>query len=240
MKPKAILEHIEHRPFQLASRPWKFYQEWNKVIFLHWEVNPELIRPLIPQGLDLDIINDKTWISLVAFDMNNIGIRNFYKAPYISDFHEINIRVYTICNGKPNVHFLSIEASKRSSCKILKTLSKLPYQHSEMNRTLHSYESKNEKSNNTFFIEYKLEDSPINKDKTDLWLTERYALVQEQRNKIIEYDVHHLEWPMQAISIEKLKLNYPKFNELIGRNPDRVHYSKGVQVLTWDKKKHLL
>jgi hypothetical protein len=106
-----------------------------------------------------------------------------------------------------------------------------------MKRSLVSYESKNEALKNSFYIEFKLENTPISKDETDIWLTERYALVQDYRTNIIEYDVHHLEWPMQAITVEKLELNYPQFNQLIGRKPDRVNYSTGVQVLTWDKKR---
>jgi uncharacterized protein YqjF (DUF2071 family) len=217
MIAKDILKQTKHRAFMYPQRPWKFYQEWNKAIFLHWEVAPKLIQSLIPKGLGLDTIHGKTWISLVAFDMNNVGIRHLPKPPYVTDFHEINIRVYTICKGKPNVYFLSMEGSKRSSCKVLKTLFKLPYQYSKMKRHLFSYESKNKVSNNSFYIEFKLENTPISKDETDIWLTERYALVQDYRTNIIEYDVHHLEWPMQAITVEKLELNYPQFNQLIGR-----------------------
>jgi len=240
MHVKDILKQTKHRPFSYPDQPWKFYQEWNNAIFLHWKVNPELIIPLIPKGLGLDTINGKTWVSLVAFDMNNIGIRNLPKAPYISDFHEINIRIYTIFKGKPNVHFISIEGSKKSSCKILKNLSKLPYQYSKMKRTSCSYESINQATNNLFYIEFKLESTPIIKDKTDLWLTERYALVKDYQDQIVEYDVHHLEWPLQTIGIENLEINYTLFSQLIGGKPDRVHYSTGVKVLTWDKKKHIV
>ncbi|MCF7559462.1 DUF2071 domain-containing protein [Sabulilitoribacter multivorans] len=238
MKAKEILKHTKHRPFEIPERSWKFYQEWNKAIFLHWEVEPEAIKPLLPKEIELDTINGKTWLSLVAFDMNHIGIRSLPKVPHISDFHEINIRVYITCNGKPSVYFLSMEGSKRSSCKVLKTISKFPYYHSKMKRTDFSYSSKNDLYNNSFYTEYRLGSDPIIKDETDVWLTERYAVFQDYKNQIIEYDVHHVEWPMQTISIKKLELDYPKFNHLIDNNPDRIHYSKGIQVLTWDKKKY--
>jgi hypothetical protein len=42
---------------------------------------------------------------------------------------------------------------------------------------------------------------------------------------------------MQRIRIKNLELDYPRFNPLIQNEPDRVHYSTGVQVLTWDKKR---
>ena len=237
MKAKKILKEINHRPFDYPKRSWKYYQEWNKAIFLHWEVDLKWIKPLIPKGLELDIINGKTWISLVAFDMNHIDVRSFPKIPHISDFQEINIRVYVIYNNKPAVYFLSMEGSKRCSCKVLKVLSKFPYQYSKMSRNTFKYQSENNELNDTFYLEYELENAPVKKDKTDLWLTERYAVFQDYKNHIIEYDVHHLEWPMQLISIKNLKLQYHRFSHLINNNPNKIHYSSGVQVLTWDKRK---
>ncbi|WP_034042524.1 YqjF family protein [Wocania ichthyoenteri] len=240
MKSTEILKQTLHRPFNYPKRSWKFYQEWNEAIFLHWEVNPELIRPYLPKGIELDIINGKTWVSLVAFNMNNIGLKNLPKIPHISDFYEINIRVYVVCNNKPSVYFLSMEGSKRSSCKVLKVLSKFPYRYSKMKRNEANYCSNNTEFNDLFRIKYNLDNLPVKKDKTDLWLTERYAVFQDYKKHIIEYDVHHIEWPMQNISIENLEINYPRFNHLINNHPDKIHFSKGVQVLTWDKIKRKL
>jgi len=237
MKAKSILKQTRHRTFNVPSRSWKFYQEWNNAIFLHWKVEPETVKSLLPDGIELDIANGKTWVSLVAFNMNHIGIRSLPKLPHISDFHEINIRLYVICNGKPSVYFLNMEGSKRSSCKVLKAMSKFPYQYSKMKRTDYSFESKNKDYKDSFYIEYRIQNEPIIKDDTDVWLTERYAVFQDYKSQIIEYDVHHVEWPMQAIIIKKLELDYPKFNHIINTKPNKVHYSKGVQVLTWDKRK---
>lgn len=240
MRASEILNKTKHRDFEYPKRPWKFYQEWNKAIFLHWELNPETIKPFLPKTIELDTINDKAWVSLVAFDMNHIGIRNIPKIPHVSDFHEINIRTYVKFKGKPSVYFLSMEGSKRSSCKVLKAISKFPYERSKMKRTNFSYESHNSNSNNSLDLIYRLKIEAIKKDDTDKWLTERYAVFQDYKNNLIEYDVHHIEWPMQPIIIKKLELNYPKFNHLLHTNPDRIHYSEGVKVLTWDKRKHKL
>jgi len=88
-------------------------------------------------------------------------------------------------------------------------------------------------------VEFRLKEK-FTKDKTDLWLTERYTLFQNYESAILAYDVHHVEWPMQRIELETLNLDYPEFNHLINKNPDRIHYSKGVEVLTWNKKKYKL
>lgn len=240
MKASEILKQHTHRPFDFPKRPWKFYQEWNKAIFLHWKASPELIQSLIPKEMILDTIDAHAWVSLVAFDMNHIGIRSLPKLPHISDFYEINIRTYVVCKSKPSVYFFSMEGSKRSSCSLLKTMSKFQYVHSKMKRTNFSYESKNSGLNNSFEMIYQVKKEPYTKDATDQWLTERYAVFQDYKNLLIEYDVHHLEWPLQHIILKNLEIEYPKFNHLINNSPDRMHYSDGVKVLTWDKRKHKL
>jgi len=240
MKASQILRQFDHRPFEYPKGTWRFYQEWNKAVFMHWEVEPEELEPLIPKALELDLLNDKAWISLVAFDMNHIGVRMLPKVPHISDFHEINIRTYATYKGKPSVYFLSMEASKKSSCKVLKTLSKFPYEYARMNRNDFSFESHNKKANNTFELIYRLPSEPFQKDETDRWLTERYAAFQDYKSKIIEYDMHHLEWPVQPLVVKDLTIDYPKFNGLINEQPQRAYYSQGVKVLTWNKRKYQL
>lgn len=240
MTVNAIYNKTQHRPFQFPKRPWTYYQEWNRAIFLHWEISPEQIKPIIPQGLELDVIDGKTWISLVAFDMNNIGIKHLPKLPYVSDFHEINIRIYIKRHGKPSVYFLSMEGSKLLSCQVLKLASKFPYRSSKIYRDDRTFESENKNLKDMLKIEYDVDSAAVSKDSTDLWLTERYAVFQDYKRSMIEYDVHHIEWPMQAISIKQLEVNYPRFGSLLNNNPDRIHYSKGVQVLTWDKRKETI
>lgn len=237
MKTEEILKHTTHRTFKYPERPWGFYQEWNKAIFLHWKTEKKTLQELLPKGLEVDTINGDAWVSLVAFDMNNIKARYLPKPPYISDFQEINIRTYVVCNGKPSVYFLSMEANNNMACKVIKQLSKFPYRFSEMNRDNEKYHSKNNKLNESFEIAYQLEDTPVVKDEVDLWLTERYAVFQDYKNSIIEYDVHHIEWPVQAINCTKLKVNYPRFSTFLNNVPDKIQYSPGVQVVNWDKRR---
>ena len=237
MKTSEILQYNNHRPFNCPAKPWTIYQEWNKAIFLHWEVDAEVIQAMLPKALDVDTINGKAWVSIVAFDMNNVKLRHLPKPPYISDFQEINIRTYVVCKGKPSVYFFSMEANNKLSCKLIKQISKFPYRFSEMNRSETSYTSKNDNLKESFKVEYTLDDALVVKDETDLWLTERYAVFQDYKNKIIEYDVHHIPWPMQNIICTSIMVNYPRF-AFLNNTPDKIHYSGGVQVLTWDKKEH--
>src|SRR5207245_983471 len=43
----ASLERLEHRPWPPPQRPWTMGQTWEDLLFAHWRVDPELLRPRI-------------------------------------------------------------------------------------------------------------------------------------------------------------------------------------------------
>ncbi|MGJ8685730.1 MAG: YqjF family protein [Nonlabens sp.] len=232
-----LLKITEHRPWELPAQRWKYYQEWNRAIFMHWQVELEDLKEFVPQDLEIDLFDGKPWISVVAFTMEKIRPRNLPAFAPISNFHEINIRTYVKYNGKTGVYFLSMEGGKKWSCRIAKSLSQLPYRYSKIRHSNNHYTSKNAAFNDELDIKYSIGKTITDKSKLDKWLTERYALFQDTETTINEFEIHHQEWPMNEIEIDELNINYPRFHNLIGNNPHRAAYSDGVQVLAWGKKK---
>lgn len=60
---------------------------------VNFEVDPDLLRPLVPAGTDLDFWNGKTFVSLVGFlfaDTRVLGI----PVPGHRTFEEVNLRFY--------------------------------------------------------------------------------------------------------------------------------------------------
>lgn len=235
MKIREILNTSKHRPWKIPTENWKFYQEWNNVIFLHYKVDLAELKKLVPKELEIDLFDGKPWISVVAFTMEKIRSKNLPSFSPISDFDEINIRTYIKSNNKTGVYFLSIEGGKSLSCKIAKVISELPYRYSRIKRTNQIYLSKNSEFNDKLNIEFKIGKELNEKTELDKWLTERYALFQDTNDSINEFEIHHLEWPINEINIQKLELNYPRFEKLISVQPSKIHYSKGVKVLAWGK-----
>lgn len=233
---KELIETHQHRPWGLPNERWKFYQEWNRAVFLHWEVDLKELQKLVPDGLDIDLYKGKAWVSLVAFTMEKIRPRNLPQIPPISNFHEINIRTYIKSGEKTGVYFLSIEGAKKLSCALAKGISELPYRFSKMTRNEGFFKSQNKPFGDRFSIEFNV---GMHKEKNDFenWLTERYALFQDSPKGINAFEIHHLEWPIQELSIAKLNVQYDRFSHLIGGKPDCVHYSEGVKVLAFGKKK---
>ncbi len=237
MKPSQLLKDTDHRPWSLANENWQFYQEWNEAIFLHWPVDYSELRKLVPPELEIDLFEGRPWVSYVAFSMEKIRPRYLPSFAPISYFHEINVRTYIKSGHKTGVYFLSMEGSKQLSCLLAKSISGLPYHFSEMERAAGSFYSKNSRFKDRFSARYAVGKTLTEKEEVLTWLTKRYALFQDIPDAINEFEVHHIAWPVQEIELKELTLSYPRFGKLLAGKPAIQHYSKGVQVLAWGKKK---
>ncbi len=235
MTIKEILNTTNHRPWKTPTDSWKFYQEWNNAIFLHWQVELSELEKHVPKELEIDFYDGKPWVSIVAFTMEKIRPKYLPSFSPISNFDEINIRTYVKSNHKTGVYFLSIEGGTSLSCKIAKGISELPYRYSKISRTTNNYKSSNAEFIDQLNIEFTIGNEIKEKNELDKWLTERYALFQDTEKAINKFEIHHLEWPINDIDIKKLSVNYPRFTKLINNTPDKIQYSNGVKVIAWGK-----
>lgn len=236
MTVKEILNITKHRPWTIPTEKWKYYQEWNNAVFLHWQVELQELQTLVPTDIEIDLFDGKPWVSLVAFSMEKISPKNLPSFSPISNFDEINIRTYVKKANKTGVYFLSIEGGALISCTIAKTLSELPYRYSKIKRQGNLYSSENEQFKDKIKIKYEVGQELKEKTELDKWLTERYALFQDTETSINEFEIHHIEWPTYNVDIKEIEIEYPRFSKLLNNLPDKKHYSTGVQVIAWDKK----
>jgi uncharacterized protein YqjF (DUF2071 family) len=231
-----ILAETRHRPFDYPEGKWTYYQEWNNALFLHWKVPYDPLRKLLPRKLTLDSFDGDVYVSLVAFTMQKIRPRNLPAIKFISEFDEINIRTYVDNDNRKGVYFLNIEAGKMMSALVAKTLSGLPYEKSDINRTLENYRSTNVFKN--FHLDTQFEANKITKKTAlDNWLTERYCLYLDKAEKVYRYDIHHKEWEIRNVDIKRLDVNYKTGELSLTKKPDLIHYSDGVKVIAWKRTK---
>ena len=234
MRSNEILSQTDHRPFNVPEKNWQWFQAWNRVVFLHWNVDQQLLQKFVPSELKIDTYEDKAWISVVAFIMENVRHKNMISFPPISTFTEVNVRTYVNQNNMPGVYFLSLEAGKRISSFIARMFSKLPYKYADIQTKSNSYELNNAKQQNKLFVEY--ETGPeTTKTLLDSWLTDRYCLYHTENHDVYRYNVHHLEWHINKINIKQLSIDYPMFNSLFNGPPISAQYSFGVDVVAWPR-----
>ena len=206
------------------------------MLFFHWQVDAAILKPLIPDGLELDLFEGRAYLSLVPFTMQNIRPRLLPAFAPVSDFHEINLRTYVKRNGKSGVYFINIEAQKGISAWLSRNLSGLPYEKSTIQRSQGRYVSSNAFRKFFLDVEFAIDKKIAAKTDLEKFLTERYALFLERRGNLYRYDIHHQEWEIHSIDLKKLHLDYrlPGL-ELLGKQPDLAHYSSGVEVIAWKK-----
>ncbi len=227
-----ILSAVDHRPWALPETQWGYYQEWNKPVFLHWSVEPNALQAMLPAELELDTHQGKAWISLVPFTIV-IKPRYLPSFPLLSTFDEINLRTYVKYGGKTGVYFLNIEAGKRASSWVARTLSGLPYQYAKMQHRDGLITSANPRQNNRLHLRYEEGKRIAQPSATDLWLSERYTLFTVKNRRVTTYDVHHKPWSLYQPHISELQVDYPDYNHLLVGEPERTHYAHGVQVLAF-------
>jgi uncharacterized protein YqjF (DUF2071 family) len=108
-------------------------QRWAELLFLHWPVPPDDLRPLLPPGLTPDTFAGEAFAGLVPFTMT--GVRPVWApvVPGLSAFHEVNVRTYVHRDGgDPGVFFFSLDAANPVAVRLARWLWKLPYHFARM------------------------------------------------------------------------------------------------------------
>lgn len=109
-------------------------QRWSDLLFLHWAIEPERLRPHLPPGLNLDLHRGVCWLGIVPFFMERIRPRGLFPVPGLSWFLELNVRCYVHDDaGVPGVWFHSLDCNQPLAVAFARRFFHLPYQHAAMN-----------------------------------------------------------------------------------------------------------
>ena len=108
------------------------YQTWTDLLFVHWRVPAEMLRPLIPAEVELDQFDGTAWVGLVPFHMSGVRPWWFPAVPGVAEFHETNVRTYVVCHGEPGVWFFSLDAANSLAVRVARWRWRLNYFRAEM------------------------------------------------------------------------------------------------------------
>ncbi len=86
-------------------------QQWGDLLLLHWPVSIDVIKPTIPESLELDLFEGEAWASVVGFHLSNLRIKPIRWFPW-GKFHEVNLRTYVRDkHGRSGVWFHSLDST---------------------------------------------------------------------------------------------------------------------------------
>ncbi|WP_166819829.1 YqjF family protein [Thalassoroseus pseudoceratinae] len=194
------------------------YQKWRDLLFVHWTVSSETLRPLIPAGLELDLFDGKAWLGLVPFAMR--GVRPWWgpSVPFVSNFLETNVRTYVLLNGEPGVWFFSLDAANSLAVRIARSRWALPYFRAQMSLQQTSggirYSGQRlwpEPSDASYTISAELspdQPKPAEIGTLEHFLVERYLLFAVHRSgEIYRGQVHHTPYEIQPATVMQCEEN---------------------------------
>ena len=218
------------------------YQSWGKLLFMHWPVPVESLRPLIPSQLEIDTFNGQAWLGVVPFTMWNIRPRFTPKVPVLSKAHELNVRTYVHYKGFPGVWFLSLEINQTLGNLIGRHIFYLPYHRATIkldqnDQTIHYDLTRWSKSPSAkFTASWSIgEELPQTQpDSLEFFLTERYCLFAEHKSRIYRSRIWHQPWPLQQATVHEFRSTMAEANGLPSPTGEPLlHYAESLSVGIW-------
>jgi uncharacterized protein len=237
----AVTAETAHRPWPLPERPWAMAQTWEDLLFVHWPVDPDQVRPHVPDGLELDIRDGTAWLGVTPFRLTGLRLRGTVPLPYLSSFLEINVRSYVTRDGKPGIWFHSLDATSRGAVEVARRAYRLPYhlmQATCEERGLYlRWRSSRIAAARPYVFEAASRPveapAPAEPGSLDAFLTERYCLYAAHRGSLYRAEIHHPPWPLQAAEVElDLTTMTPDGIDLPAGAP-LVHFSARQDVVLW-------
>jgi uncharacterized protein YqjF (DUF2071 family) len=239
----SLFDRTAHRPWTLPSGPWIMAQSWHDLMFAHWAVDVDMLRPHIPQKLEIDTFDGQAWLGIVPFSMTGVRLRWAPPVPGLSVFPELNVRTYVTAQEKPGVWFFSLDAANALAVAAARATFHLPYFRARMRcREAGGW------------IEYQSERSHPGAPKADFegcyrgagdffqaqpgtlehFLTERYCLYSASKGRIYRGEIHHPPWLLQVAEAQFMENSMAEASGLrIPAEVPLLHFARRQDMVAW-------
>lgn len=192
------------------SGPVVFDQQWRNVTFLHWPVDPASVAAFFPTGSWPDVVDGRTYVGLIPFDLRRAGPGRFFPVPYFGDFLETNVRLYSVdAQGRHGVVFRSLDTQRLAVVALARAAFGVPYawarMHSSTTSDLHRYTStrrwpgRGATSRVSVSVAERIEPTPL-----DVWLTARWGLHTRIAGRTMWVPNEHGAWPLHRAEVVEL------------------------------------
>jgi uncharacterized protein YqjF (DUF2071 family) len=208
-------------PTMEPDQPVLLHQNWHHLLFLHWEVPAAELQSLLPLKLTVDTFEGKAFVGLVPFTLSGVRPILTPPLPWISSFHEINVRTYVHCEGRdPGVWFFSLDASSAIAVAAARAAYKLPYFGADVEFAAGEgaspsidFTSRRTDPRGAMPADARLRYQPIEgpfapaaPGTLEHFLVERYILyAEDDRRELHRARVHHQPYPLQRADVSVLE-----------------------------------
>lgn len=232
------------RPRPVPESRWAMRMNWHDLLFMHWPVRTELLRPLIPSQLEIDTFDNEAWLGVVPFRMTGVRLRYTPTLPCLSAFPELNVRTYVRKNGKPGVWFFSLDAANPLAVRVARSAFRLPYFDARMlsiNKADEIFYESRRTHRHAPCADFRGCYQPIGNvfqaaaGSLEEWLTERYCLyAANRRGRVFRGDIQHTRWPLQQAEIEiETNTMAEQLGFKLPQTKPLLHFAKRLDVVAW-------
>jgi uncharacterized protein YqjF (DUF2071 family) len=212
-------------------------QTWEDLLFAHWRVDVEMLRPHVPPELDIDTHDGRAYVGITPFRLTGLRARGTLPLPYVSSFLELNVRTYVTRDDRPGIWFFSLDASSRAAVEVARRSYRLPYFHARMSATKRGewidYDcARIDEAGRVFSGSYRPNGAVFHAEQGSLewFLAERYCLYTTDRGRLATADIHHEQWPLQPAEAD-IQLASIAPVDLPGE--PLLHFSRRQDVVIW-------
>lgn len=226
---------------------------WENLIMANYEVNPDLLTPYLPHGVELDFYSNKTYVSLVGFMFKQTSLFQI-PIPFLGTFEEINLRFYvrriegdTIKRG---VVFINETVPYKSVAWLANKLYKEHYISIPTKNKINisqsgkkiRYEWKTNKEWNHIAVNAAKENEQMKPDSVEEFIFEHYYGYTKISDRLSqEYKVNHPRWQVNKVTDYSIQCDFTAmygddFSILNSQQPHQVILAEGSAVsVNWKR-----
>lgn len=217
---------------------------WHDLLFAHWPVRPDALRPYVPAALQLDTFDGRAWLGVVPFRMSGVRPHGLPPLPWLSAFPELNLRTYVTIGGKPGVWFFSLDAANPLAVRAARRVFHLPYYDAQMRCAWHgdvvqyrSLRTHKGMPAGQLVARYRPVGAVFHAEPGSLeaWLTDRFCLYAADRAgaRIWRGNIHHARWPLQPAEAEWARNTLAEPLGVALTGAPLLHFARRLDVVAW-------
>jgi len=254
----SLLYAVAHRPWLPPYGPWALSYNWNDALFVHYALPPEVVRPLLPAPLSLDVFGGSAWVSAVALRVNRLRWNGTPAIPFVSSFPLLALRTYVTLGDRPGIYCFSFDVASLSAIWFARLFLHLPYWHARM-RMVGSAPTRGEGPQGAGEEEYEFSSRRLRGPRAgqqmpgfravysalgepftprsgtlERFLLDRYCYYSSHRGRIYRCHSHHLPCSVQgARALVENRGIAEAAGLALPERPTAAHYGQSLRLLIW-------
>jgi len=228
---------------------------WEHIIMANYEIDPKILIPFLPKGVELDLFNGKCYISLVGFMFKNTKLFTI-PIPFLGTFEEINLRFYVVRKEQNQIKRGVVFINETIPYKMVAWMAnKLYKEHYTVVPTKHKIRTTTtnqkikfqwllNKKWNSIYVESELKSFIMKNESLEKFIYEHYyGYTKIDENKTEEYQLQHPSWNVHKVNHFRINCDFEamygqSFSVLNQTEPTDVFIAEGSSVkVKWKRKK---